>query len=66
MMTQKAIITFTDEHDGKVLVNLTFDPPVDGKTQITGATHMALTALQAVQDNSDVEEEDDYDDDEQY
>lgn len=64
-MTQKAIITFTDGPDGQVLVNLTFDPPVDGKTQVTGATHMALTALQAVQNNSYVEE-DDYDDDEQY
>ena len=63
-MTQKAIITFTDGPDGQVLVNLTFDPPVDGKTQFTGSIHMALTALQAVQDNSDVEE-DDYDD-EQY
>ena len=64
-MTQKAIITFTDGPDGQVLVNLTFDPPVDGKTQVTGASHMALKALQAVADNSDVEEYDD-DDDDQY
>lgn len=64
-MTRKAIITFTDGPDGQVLVNLTFDPPVDGKTQVTGASHMALKALQAVADNSDVEE-DDCDDDKQY
>lgn len=64
-MTQKAIITFTDGPDGQVLVNLTFDPPVDGKTQVTGSTHMAMKAMQAVADNSDVEEYD-YDDDEQY
>lgn len=49
-MAQQAILTFTDSDDGEVNVTLTFDPPVQGDAQMTGAIQLAVTALAAVRD----------------
>lgn len=47
-MAQTAILTFTDAEDDGVKVRLSFDPPVKGDAQMTPAIHMAMQALQAV------------------
>ena len=49
-MTQTAILTFTDGEDDEVKVRLSFDPPMKGDAQVTPAIHMAMQALQAVND----------------
>lgn len=49
-MAQQAILTFTDSDDGEVNVTLTFDPPVQGDAQMTGAIQLAMTALTAVRE----------------
>lgn len=51
-MAQTAILTFTDSEDGGVKVKLSFDPPVNGDAQMTPAIHMAMQALQAVNDQN--------------
>ena len=56
MAQQKAILTFTDDEDGRVNVKLTFDPTAKGDAQITPAIHMALQALQAVNDSHSEDE----------
>ena len=48
-MAQKAIITFTDLENGEVGAKLEFDPPVNGKAEMTPAVRLACIAMKAAQ-----------------
>ena len=47
-MSQKIIITLTDKANGKVGVNLDFDPPIKAADPATPALNLAMTMIEAV------------------